>query len=343
MRGMPRVFALIVLACVTGVAGFSAGLARAEGAGKQRVAIVRFEFSGTVAEPVRETLTERLVEGLTAVAFDVIGGASVSDSRVAGSRARDCRDESCYPGVATAFGVSYLITANVAEHSKTYEITLEIVNGRTGGVVGTSRERCEICGIEEAGEKMSLAAAALKARLESLARAPARFVIRTRPAGAEVSINGKALGRTPLDTTLPAGQHQLRLALDGWSPLERGVTVVSGVDETMDLDLVRLPTRFPYRTAGYAALAAGVAMIAAGGWLLTMDGDEVACAAEQKDRNNHCPEVWNTSLGGAALAGLGVASATMGGVWLYMASPSGAGMGTERAGRSVILGARGNF
>jgi hypothetical protein len=96
--------------------------------------------------------------------------------------------------MAEALSASYLINARIAESNKTYTMVMEIINGRTGGVLASNRERCETCGAEEAGEKMGLAASALRERLEAVSRAPARFAIRSRPAGATVVMDGKAAG-----------------------------------------------------------------------------------------------------------------------------------------------------
>jgi hypothetical protein len=282
------------------------------------------------------------------VDFDVLGTASsdAGSGELAGGRNTDCgQDEACYAKLASTLGVSYLVAVRVEEQSRNYEITLELMSGRTGGIVATNRERCEICGLEEAGEKMTLAAATLRSRLEALTRAPARFVFRTRPAGAHVSIDGRPVGRTPFDTTLPAGQHHLSITLEGYSPLERTLTVVSGVDESMNLDLVRQPTRFPFKTAGWVAIVSGAALVAAGGWLVVKNGQEVPCPEERKDLEGDCPEIWSTSIGGAALAGLGMASMTLGGVWLYLGSPTGGAVGqTERAFRPrLVLAVRGAF
>src|SRR4029077_20930565 len=159
----------------------------------------------------------------------------------------------------------------------------------TGAVIGTHRERCEICGVEEAGEKMGLAASALRSRLEGLVRAPARVVIRSRPPGAQITVAGQPVGRTPLDREIAGGAHTLRISADGYDPSERSLTVVSGVDETLELELVPLPTKLPFKGAGTSALALGVVALAAGIWAESIDGNQIACAAAEKDPWGACP------------------------------------------------------
>jgi hypothetical protein len=296
-------------------------------AGRQRVAVVKLSFDGGVPEAARELFAQRLVEGLTAVQFEVLAGSTVRQRlAAAGVDVGDCRGGACLGRAAQALDVAFLVIGAVDEHDKTYDITLELVNGRSGATIGTNRERCEICGVEEASEKVGLAASALRGRLEALANTPARFIIRSRPAGARVSIDGAAAGRTPVDRELTGGVHKLELAADGYDSMERTVTAVNGVDETLDLDMVPLPTKFPYRNAGWAAVAAGVVALVAGIWAVGVDGDEIACGASARDDLGHCPTVRNTRGLGAALIGLGAASATLGGTWLYFS-----GIGAPRA------------
>jgi hypothetical protein len=52
---------------------------------RQRVAVVRVDFEGSVAEAARELFIGRLVEGLAAAQFEVISGAAVAQKLVAAS------------------------------------------------------------------------------------------------------------------------------------------------------------------------------------------------------------------------------------------------------------------
>ena len=309
--------------------------------GRQRVAVVRLDFDAGVVEAARELFGQRLVEGLTAAQFDVVAsGEAVTTLAARNGNLPDCRQPSCYPAVAEALAVGYLVTGKVAVASKTYDITLELVNGRTGNVIGTNRERCDICGVEEAGEKMGLAASALRSRLEALTKTPARFIVRSRPPGAAATLDGQRIGVTPLDRELGGGPHKLTLVAPGYDPLDHTFIAVSGVDETLDLDLVRLPTKFPHRIAGWTSLIIGAALIGGGIWALSLDGHEIACAPSERDVFGHCPNVRDSRIAGAALIGGGVAAAALGGFWLYL----GSGQQRESAGgRSVAVVAGGVF
>jgi hypothetical protein len=102
----------------------------------ERLAIYRLEFSGNIAPPLRDGLGTRLREGLTTVGFEVLrpaGGPIARDAR--------CAEPGCLREIADKLGARYLVGARVAENAKTFDISLELITGRTGAVVGTSRER----------------------------------------------------------------------------------------------------------------------------------------------------------------------------------------------------------
>ena len=298
--------------------------AQTEVAGSQRVAIARLDFEGKIPEGLQELFAQRLVQGLSAARFEVLRGSDVKQTLTGPNQAlATCQTASCYPAVASALAASYLITAHVAESNKTYTMVMEIINGRTGGVLASNRERCETCGAEEAGEKMGLAASALRERLEAVSRAPSRFAIHSRPAGAVVVMDGKQVGVTPLEAELPGGPHHVQLVRSGHDSLSRTFTVVSGVDEAMDLDLVAIPSKFPYRAAGWGSLAGGAALLITGIVTMTLDNHQIACSTDQRDVNGNCPYVRSTKWWAATMVGVGAAAATVGGVFLYLAPHPG--------------------
>ena len=322
---MAMLTCLRLLLCL-GVVILVAPVARAqtEVGGSQRVAIARLDFEGKVPEGLQDLFAQRLVQGLSAARFEVLRGSDVQQKLAGPNQSlAGCQNAACYPAMASALSASYLITAHVAESNKTYTMVLEIINGRTGGVLASNRERCETCGAEEAGEKMGLAASALRERLEGVSRAPARFIIRSRPAGATVVMDGKQTGVTPLDAELPGGPHHVQLLLQGHDSLSRAFTVVSGVDEAMDLDLVAIPSKFPYRWAGWGGVAGGAVLLLTGILTMTADNHEVGCTTDQKDVSGHCPWVRSTKWWAATMIGVGAAAATVGGVFLYLAPRPG--------------------
>jgi predicted Zn-ribbon and HTH transcriptional regulator len=313
--------------------------AQGESPGLQRVAVVRLDFQGGVPEAVRSRFAHRVVEGLAAARFEVLAGDGLQ-RRLQSSGARPCAEPSCYPDFARSLGVGYLVSGRIAEQDKTYDIKLDLINGRTGAILASVHERCETCGLEDAAEKVNLASSALRTRLEAVTRSPARFVIRSRPESAQAQLDGKPVGSTPLDLELSSGEHQLSLRAPDHEPLHRSFVVVSGVDETLDLELLRTPTNFPYRTIGWTGLTVGALAIAGGVFALAVDGKQIDCPKSKQDREGHCPRIRSTGVLGAVLLGVGSASAAVGGISLYLGSDSTT---TETAGREFGIALNGKF
>lgn len=333
---MPTLQRLLLLVVVL-LGSVRGAAAQTESLGSQRVAIARLSFEGRIPEGLQALFAQRLVQGLSAAGFEVLPGSDVEQELAAVNRSLvGCQSASCYPAMASALSASYLITGQITESNKTYTMVLEIINGRTGGLLASNRERCETCGAEEAGEKMGLAASALRERLEAESRSPARFVIRSRPAGATVVLDGREAGVTPLDTNLVGGIHRLKLVLRDHEMVSRSVTVVSGVDEAMDLDLTPIPSKFPYRAVGWSTLGAGAALLVAGIVTVAFDQSQASCAADRKDEVGNCPEVWGTKWWAVPMIAAGAAAATLGGTMLYLAPAapsSGLGASASLAGR----------
>jgi hypothetical protein len=313
--------------------------ARADSSGIQRVAVVKLDVQGNVPEAIGARFAQRVIEGLAAARFEVLAGDGLQ-RRLHSSGGRPCADPSCYPDFARSLGVGYLVSGRIAEQDKTYDIKLDLINGRTGAILASVHERCETCGQEDAAEKVNLASSALRTRLEAVTRSPARFVIRSRPQSAQAQLDGKPVGNTPLDLELASGEHQLSLRAADHEPLHRTFVVVSGVDETLDLELLRSPTMFPYRPIGWTGLSVGALAIAGGIFALAVDGQEVACPKTKQDLMGHCPRVRSTGVLGAVLLGVGSASAAVGGISLYLGSDEPT---TETAGRSYGVAINGKF
>jgi hypothetical protein len=325
--------------CGLVLATLSATSARAESTGIQRVAVVKLDFQGNVPEAIGARFSQRVVEGLAAARFEVLAGDGLQ-RRLHSSGARPCAEPSCYPDFARSLGVGYLVTGRIAEQDKTYDIKLDLINGRTGAILASVHERCETCGLEDAAEKVNLASSGLRTRLEAVTRSPARFVIRSRPEAAQAQLDGKTVGSTPLDLELSSGEHQLSLRSPDHEPLHRTFVVVSGVDETLDLELLRTPTMFPYRTIGWTGLTVGALAIAGGIFALAVDGKEVTCNKAMQDGMGHCPRVRSTGVLGAVLLGVGSASAAVGGISLYLGSDE---TGPETASRQFGVALNGKF
>jgi hypothetical protein len=336
------VCALCLAASAAPRSAVAAGEVAAEAAGAL-VAVLPPEFSANVSEGARTTLEQRLVEGLKAARFNVVSGEEAL-KRVGGDAAAlGCRARDCFPALAKRLRVAYLVVVTITQVERNYDIQVGLVRGSSGDDAAQMRERCDICGVEEVGEKMGLAASSLRTKLEALMVGPARLAVRSSPPGAYVYLDGKEIGRTPLEREVQGGQHTLRLTHRGHIAAERTVTLVPEIVETVDVALIRAAATFPYAAVGWSALATGVLALGAGAAMVAIDGRVIACSPAQQDAFGNCPKVRNTRVLGAALAGVGAALATGGGLFLWLASDRGGGERRAtaprwRAGLQPLLG-----
>jgi TolB-like protein len=319
-------------------------------AAPRRVAVLRLEFEGELPENGRNFLSQRLIEGLAAADFQVFAGLVVTQLLKQGEGLENCRAAACYQQIARRLGVEYLVTGVVHVEQKDYEVTLELVSGRDGRSLGQSRETCELCGIKEAGQLMDKQVLGLREfAAAAAATAPARYVIETSPPGAEVKIDGKPAGQTPLSVDVPAGAHKLSLSVAGQAALERSLEVESGTNGVLSLDLGPggandVEASFAQhqrhlRYAGLVALAAGTLAAVGGAIELSLDGSEVDCKMVGTEKKCQFRE---TSLESGLAFGLAGGLLATGGVMLYM------GWGDGRAAQpgatqSFVFGARGTF
>ena len=68
----------------------------------------------------------------------------------------------------------------------------------------------------------------------SLMPAWARLQVDSNPTGAEVLVDGEAVGTTPLDTEIIQGRRSIEYSLAGFKPVHRDTTVVAGVPMLLD-------------------------------------------------------------------------------------------------------------
>jgi hypothetical protein len=90
-------------------------------------------------------------------------------------------------------------------------------------------------------------AAAAKAAEASAAARTGRITVRTTPAGARVTIDGKDVGKTPLTVpNLTRGTHTVRVVRDGFTTVERRVVITPAEPaSTLTLSLARVSGATP--------------------------------------------------------------------------------------------------
>jgi TolB-like protein len=323
-------------------------------AAHRRVAVLRLAFPEDMPDNNKNFLRERLIGGLAAAEFQVFAGMTVEQLLKQGSRLESCSAPACYREIAQRLGVEYLVTGAVQVDKKNYDVIIEIISGRDGKGIGQSMERCELCGIKEVGTQMDRQVLSLRGKAEeAAATAPGRFAIESRPQGAEVAIDGKPAGVTPLSVDVATGTHRMTVRSPGFQVSERNIFVDNGMNGYLAVDLTPLGTAGsasggvwrPTRLTAVTLALVGAAALGAAAITYHFHNSIVTCKQLVRvgDRDE-CGiyELRQTALESGILYGAG-GLLLLGGSTLFFLTPKDAAREPANGHRAWIAGAQGTF
>jgi hypothetical protein len=157
--------------------------------------------------------------------------------------------------------IAYRVRGTLEVEGRNYLLRLEIVDAKTGEIIDSQEDRCEICTEGEAMETAGISASALKAK-----------VFKRRPTVAVADI---PLGAPPAAAPEPKHEPPAIVQVDAEPPPPRAHRL---------------------RPLGIAGIAAGAVAAGAGVALMAADG-KGSCS----DGVNQCPMVYDTKTSGIAL------------------------------------------
>lgn len=298
-----------------------------------RVAVLPIDFEGDMPEAWRQKMSEELIRGLVRAGFDTVPPDVVQKE----SGIESCDNDKCLNYISEAVGARYVVRSRIKVTDKDYDLQADVLDSEDGSLIASSTESCDLCGAAEVADLIAAQATSLQQKLQSLALGPALYTFNSEPPGAQVFIDGKLIGTTPVEFEVRPGEHQAEAVLDGYLVQTRTVTAVKGVREELDFSLQPIPAdaatdkrRRAMRISGAALVGVGVAALAAGVTFLVLDERpyESDCSGDNVDGSGNCRQRYNTLVHGAALTAVG-------GVSL------GTGIGLLVAGRKRKGGATG--
>jgi hypothetical protein len=332
-------FLLVALALVAG--GATAWAA-------PRVAVLPVDFEGRVPEVSRISLSERLVEGLAGAGFEVSAGEVLKSALQGGPALETCHAPACYREIAGKLALDFLVIAQVKIKEKNYSLKLELVGGHDGKPAAEEHDDCELCGIQEVGEKLDKLASSLMSHAGAPRSDPARLTVQSDPSGASVTVDGRAAGETPLTLELSPGAHEVAVAAAGHVGARKKITLDPGIRGLVSVDLLPLVhgggstwvrSTVP-RTLGIVSMIVGAAAVGAGAAVLYfVDHKEVECPPGMLGT---CYR--NAKLPAGALLGAGGAGLLTGGLLLFVDWGAVAAAPASRAeAHHWMVSARGTF
>jgi len=283
---------------------------------------------GDADQTTRKKLAEVVSDGLREHRFDL----GQQDLRAADVDAliecvSDEASQSCAAKFMESAKASRAIVMRVVRENRGNATTIYgWVVATAGAVLVVNQRVCEQCN----STKLADAARAL---LESLLKdveartMPATLAVRTTPPGAQVEIDGRLVGVTPLEHGVYAGPHRIVLHLRGYEQSIQEREVLAG--ETTSVEVELRPTkpgagtktdgtvaaepskddnRRPFRWKPWAVIGAGAVVALGGGVLVALDQDDGGASLRYDHR-----ETMTLGLGGV---GVGAVVAAAGVVWL---------------------------
>lgn len=312
----------MLLASVHLAAALAAALAPTSSDATARALVVPLSITGTLEPEWRRELDERVRTGLER------GDTEIT----ARSETASCRDDACWAELAKAADAELVVVGSVAIVERDYDLRIEVREARGGTVVVRVEQRCELCGIGEAAQRLSDMAAALAAKIDALASAPAVIAFESAPSGAAIALDGNRVGKTPLVRDVVPGRYTVSASLSGYRTQTRALDAAAGVQQLVRFELVDAqPERVHVRRLGWALLGLGAAAIVTGAPLVAIDERPVTgrCTGENVNAFGVCKYRHDTLTGGAVLLGLGTAALVSGAVIAIV---------TRKRGRARKLG-----
>lgn len=274
-----------------------------------RLAVLPVDVGPQGAASAGQTLQEPLRRGLESNRYELVEGFTAA-------RLAKCDTPACRNRTASTRGVTHWLAVRVTSNDRTHDVSLRLHTVGEEDPVMEASERCVICGRSELGDLIGAQAVVVRDWLEQRDAAVARIEVVAAPVGARVALDGRSVGRAPLQLQVEPGRHRIEVSARRHRSQRRVVTVGRGVTEHV---AVELPENRDLRLWPWGAglLASGVPSLTAGAVLWALDGRHYGprCGANDPDNfdvDGDCRYVHDTFGAGVGLTVAGAAATLVG-------------------------------
>jgi hypothetical protein len=265
-----------------------------------------------------EAVTRALAgSGITVIA------APDAQRRMVGEPFAECNALECGAEVVRSLGVDYVVLVTVWAPRGTPTSVVVTLIGSEDSAAGDAP-------ID--GDVIAAALSALTTATQRWQASQMGFLaVTSEPTGADVEVDGRLIGQTPLRHLVPAGQRRVRVHLDDYEPWEQTVRVAPTQEQPLEVTLspvitggsgdgapessTRTEPHFANWIIGSALVAGGIAALISPIVTLATEGD---CADPLP--NGWCGTVVSFGPQSGVLMGVGIA-AIVGGAVFMIAQP----------------------
>ena len=314
---MDRTTVIAVATVASLVSAPALAMHAAPGSSGAKAGVLPLSVEGKLPPNGPESLAGGVQQGLSAAGAAVLAPRELEQA--AGKGVAACADPTCFHDAAAKAELTHLVRPSVTFKGSDYALAIDLVDGASGDVLYTASDTCELCGLTEAVEMMAALAGTLPERM-SVAAGVAGLAVSSDPPGATVLVDGDAVGVTPLQLELEAGEHQVIVSLEGYFDRESLVRLEAGGSDSLGIVLDPTgPRKGDKGRSGtwgrirpvlpWVSLGVGVAALGSGIALIAIDEKPVEftrCSGNDVDHLGNCRFRHNTIVGGLMMTLLGV-------------------------------------
>lgn len=311
-------------------------------AAPKRVAVLGVAIGGDGAPELQIPLAESVAAGISGSGATAISLASARAAFREAPELVGCVSSTCLARLGERLGADGFIRGEVLAEGADYRVKLELFS--QAEVIQRIEKSCPVCTI---GELTTLAEATAKLLVERASDSPIQVVIRTEPAGAELTIDGLSQGAAPFEGPLAPGPHLVVVRTSGGAVVRHRIEVdrATGAEPVV----IRVPEAArtePRPARGHVGFGrwkwgvAAVGAVALGGGvaLIVIDGNRT-CA----DASRPCPRVRDTRPAGIVSVGFGAALAAASAYMIWSDSKSSPVPIVEASRGGASVGIHGTF
>jgi TolB-like protein len=232
---------------------------------KPHVAVLNLE-GREISENEAATLTDQLRGHLVnAGAFIVLERGKMENIlREQGFQQSGCTLTECAVRAGRMLNVQKMVAGSIGKLNKTYAINISMIDVESGRIEKSFNRNYEgeIDGLLEILQDIALELAGKKSH---------KLTIYSAPEGAEVFVNNKVIGKTPLSRSVPTGSNfKIRIKYPGYKAWEKNLTMTR--DEDLNVEMVA-KAKSSSRKWLWVAGGVSVAAIGATAYIMTSADD----------------------------------------------------------------------
>jgi TolB-like protein len=237
----------------------------ASGQSKPHIAILNLE-GREISENEAATLTDQLRGHLVNVdAFIVLERGKMENILLEqGFQQSGCTLTECAVRAGRMLNVQKMVAGSIGKLNKTYAINISMIDVQSGRIEKSFNRNYE-------GEIDGLLEILQDIALEMVGKKSHKLTVYSAPKGAEVMINKKVIGKTPLSRNVPIGSSfKIRVKYPGYKDWEKALTMTR--DEDLNVEMVA-NAKSSSRNWLWVAGGLGATAIGATAYILTSSDD----------------------------------------------------------------------